>query len=127
MKKLLLLISLIAVTSCISDKDIKSAMGLAQRVIPEASSGIKFQKLENCKKDVFRIETIGEKVVISGNNANSMAVGLNHYLKYFCNVEVGWFKHDSFTLPAKLPAVDKPVTAEARVENRFFLNYCTFG
>ena len=45
MKKLLLLISLIAVTSCISDKDIKSAMGLAQRVIPEASSCIKFQKL----------------------------------------------------------------------------------
>lgn len=65
--------------------------------------------------------------MISGNNANSMAVGLNHYLKYYCNVEVGWFSYDTFTMPESLPKVKKPVTLNARVGERFFLNYCTFG
>ena len=56
-----------------------------------------------------------------------MAVGLNYYLKYYCNTNVSWFVDDHLDMPATLPAVDKKVTVDARCKDRFFLNYCTFG
>ena len=31
------------------------------------------------EKDCFTIESVKDKIVIGGNNANSMAMGLNHY------------------------------------------------
>ena len=56
-----------------------------------------------------------------------MAVGLNYYLKYYCNTNVSWFVDDHLDMPATLPAEDKKVTVDARCKDRFFLNYCTFG
>ncbi len=56
-----------------------------------------------------------------------MAVGLNHYLKYYCLTTVSWHSYDSIRMPDKLPPVPAKVRIEARTANRFFLNYCTFG
>ena len=56
-----------------------------------------------------------------------MAVGLNYYLKYYCHTNIGWFAWDKGTLPKQLPAVAEPVRRDARVPERFFLNYCTYG
>lgn len=107
-------------------EDLAAIKALAERVIPEQADQFIF-KVVKSSKDRFRLESKGQKIQISGNNANSLAVGLNHYLKYYCNVEVGWFSHDTYTMPAVLPKVSKPVTVDARVKDRFFLNYCTFG
>ena len=106
--------------------DTEAAKSLAGRILGNASRHFVFEQLE-ADKDVFRIETRGGKTVISGNNANSMAVGLNHYLKYYCNVNVGWFVSDKVSLPARFPKLEQPVEVSARVPERFFLNYCTFG
>src|SRR6187402_3561535 len=99
---------------------------LAARIVPAYSNRIDFEKI-NSKKDAFSIESKNGRLVISGNNYNSMAVGLNHYLKYYCNTSVSWYKADKIDVPAEMPTVPTKIFQEARVPNRFFLNYCTFG
>ena len=111
--------------------DEQAAYALAGRILPSKAGSFIFEVApkpeEFTHDDFFRIEQRGNKIAIQGNNANSMAVGLNHYLKYYCNVEVGWFVWDTFKMPSRLPKVEEPVCVEARVDKRFFLNYCTYG
>lgn len=109
------------------DDQTAAAQALAQRVVGKQASRIEFRTATSEEKDFFTLEQKGSKILITGNNANSMAVGLNHYLKYYCHVEYGWLLKDTFTMPAKLPKVSAPVKITARVDDRFFLNYCTYG
>lgn len=126
MKKLILIIaSTIAVLSC-TDKDVRTARELLSRVAPAYSGSIVFQKLES-DTDVYELESKGSGVVIRGNNANSMAVGLNRYLTEWCKSNVSWYDFNPVIVPEKAPVIASPVRAEANVKDRFFLNYCTFG
>lgn len=101
--------------------------GLVQRIVPDHSDRFIFKVLENHNSDQFTIKSQEEKILIEGNNYNSIAVGLNYYLKNYCNTYVSWSIDDKIELPEALPLIPKEVTKSARVENRFFLNYCTFG
>lgn len=107
--------------------DVAVFNALVNRLLPDYSSQITGKKLPEGKNDYFQLSSVGDKIEIAGNNANSMAVGLNYYLKYYCNTNVSWFVDDHLDMPATLPAVDKKVTVDARCKDRFFLNYCTFG
>lgn len=99
---------------------------LAERIVPEYASDLIFKQIED-SLDVFELFSEGGKVVICGNNANSMAVGLNHYLKNHCNVTVSWYASEPVEYPEVMPSIDKRVRMHARAKERFFLNYCTFG
>lgn len=123
---LLLTFSTALMSCCRMTPDERAVRELAERVVPEYVDGLEFCQSGDTT-DVFEIRSEGGKVVISGNNANSMAVGLNHYLKNFCNVTVSWYAFDPVQYPSRMPQVTEPVRAEARTGNRFFLNYCTFG
>ena len=123
---------LVAFSSCStspSDPDERAASDLAGRMMDRNSSKVVFHKISSPEegKDVFRIESKGKKIHISGNSSNSMAVGLNHYLKYYCDFNIGWFASDKPSIPRTLPSVESPVEILSRVPERFFLNYCTFG
>ncbi|MCX2473778.1 alpha-N-acetylglucosaminidase [Pedobacter sp. MC2016-05] len=101
---------------------------LTKRIAKPFSQKIIFEKLaERNGKDYFQLESKNGKLIIGGNSYNSMAYGLNHYLKYYCNTSVSWYKDDAIDLPAVMPILPSRITQEARVKNRFFLNYCTFG
>lgn len=113
---------------------IAAVQRLVERVTGEYPSGFVFRiggreatADSVLSDDWFRLESSKGKVVITANNANSLAVGFNHYLKYWCNKSVGWFKEEKVSLPSRLPQIDEPVEISARVPDRFFLNYCTFG
>lgn len=106
--------------------DIDAAKALAARIAPEYASKIAFEQLPD-GSDRFELEGTADGIVIRGNSANSMAVGLNHYLKYYCLADVSWYAADPVQLPELMPAVPEKVSREARVDKRFFLNYCTFG
>ena len=106
--------------------DERSAMRLAKRVVPEYAHKINFRQTEDTS-DVFTIYTKGKKLVVEGNNAISMATGLNHYLKNYCGVTVSWYAFEPVEYPSDMPVVDAPIRVEAKVKDRFFLNYCTFG
>ncbi len=101
---------------------------LAKRIVPAYAPRIVFQKADvQNNTDIFTLQSKSGKLVISGNNYNSMAVGLNYYLKYYCQVHVSWYKDDVIVLPSTMPLVEEKVSKTARVPNRFFLNYCTYA
>lgn len=127
MKKIIMLAAFaLAVLSC-TDPDVKSARELARRVVPGSAAGFEFE-CAPADSDYFVVSSAGGKVRIKGNNAVSMATGLNYYLKYFCDVDYGWLPScGTPVLPDPLPEVPEPVCCRARVDKRFFLNYCTFG
>ena len=111
---------------CGPTPDERAAAGLAGRIVPQYAGDIVFCQTED-SLDVFELSTEQGRLVIRGNNANSMATGLNHYLKNFCDVTVSWYATDRVQCPDEMPVVAAPVRVEARTGNRFFLNYCTFG
>lgn len=128
MKRLLLsaLLVCFGITAYASDTD--AAMALIKRILPAHAEQFRVERLPAKEYDYFRLRTAPDgKIVIGGNSANSMAVGLNHYLRYMCNTTVSWFAADPVQMPDVLPKVEQPLTIQARCKERFFLNYCTFG
>ena len=116
------------VALCGTSQDVEQARSLASRLSPSLSRQVEFKLIESAQgKDVFTLESRGDKVVICGNNANSMAVGLNRYLNRYCKVTVSWYADVPISLPDVLPDVPAPERVTARVPQRFFLNYCTWG
>ena len=111
------------------DADITAAKALAERIIPDRSTAFEFRKLKSGKKaaDCFSLSSENGKIIVAGNNANSMAMGLNHYIKKYCLTTISWYAGKTVTLPDTLPIVPSKETIEARTGTRFFLNYCTYG
>ncbi len=99
---------------------------LCHRVLGDADTNFIFAQ-KNDTLDFFAIEQAGTKIRITGNNDNSMAMGLNHYLRHCVGVHVSWFEREPVALPQVLPPVQAPVRKTALVKERFFLNYCTYG
>ena len=112
-------------TAC--DSEIKPAKELAGRIMGEKSGMLRFKTLKDETKDVYEIETVGNHIVIRGNNANSMAVGLGRYLQDYCLTQVSWYDFNPVELPQTLPAVPEKVRVESLLPYRFFLNPCTYG
>lgn len=121
-----LLIPVLLFSNCRQQFDNPVMRSMVKRLVPQHAEQFVFEEL-NDTTDVFEVESSDEKIIIRGNNENSMAVGLNHYLKYYCLTSVSWHLHDSIQVPAKLPAVAEKIRINARTKNRFFLNYCTIG
>ena len=121
---------LVAMTSSgMANSDTEQAQALAGRLSAKLKGKVEFKKIVDAdsERDVFTLESCGGKVIIGGNNANSMAVGLNRYLNRYCKVTVSWYADVPVSLPDVLPDVPTPERVTARVPQRFFLNYCTWG
>ncbi|WP_289754894.1 alpha-N-acetylglucosaminidase [Muribaculum intestinale] len=106
--------------------DIEAVGRLTRRVAPSLAGIIRYELIP-AECDTFAVTPDNGMVVIKGNNAISMAVGLNNYLRRDLGVSVSWFADDSVQVPDDIviPATD--YGARAAVGERFFLNYCTFG
>ncbi len=105
---------------------------LSRRILGDKASEFEFvvsEKGKNSNSDYFSLEDKDGKIKIVGNNDNSLAMGLNYYLKHYAHVYVSWNVADPVELPKKFPAIEseKPIYKMAFVDKRFFLNYCTFG
>lgn len=76
--------------------------------------------------DYFLLENSGDKIKITGNCGVSLAVGLNHYLKYYCKVnlcQVG----DQAKMPGAAIPVEEKVYRETKGMIRYSYNYCTLS
>lgn len=125
MKKILLLItiSLLCGTAAFAQQ---AAQGLARRLLGDkASHFVLVQKA--AAADYFILEQVNDKVCITANNDNSMAMGLNYYLKKYAHTHVSWYASQPVELPDSLPRVANKVSHQCQMSTRFFLNYCTYG
>ena len=125
LKLIILAAACLALCSC-GTADERAAGALARRVMGPKALGIVFEQTTDTT-DTYEILQKGRRVLIRGNNANSMAVGLNRYIQQFCLANVSWYDFNPVELPDALPKVPEPVRASAGIDIRFFLNYCTFG
>ena len=127
MKKLLyflFLSSYILVHTSVSAQ--QAAQRLAVRILGDKADQFEFV-LRPADVDLFTLEQHGDKVRIGGNNDNSMAMGLNYYLKEYAKTHVSWYASQPVELPKRLPHVGEPIVRKCEVPTRFFLNYCTYG
>lgn len=122
----LLLIQVCMVSCLPTKKDHPVMRGMVTRLIPKYADRFSFEEISDTT-DYFELESVDQKIIIRGNNANSMAVGLNYYLKNYCLTTVSWFLTDSIEMPDVLPQIPKKEHISASVKDRFFLNYCTSG
>ena len=128
--KLRLMLAMVLMAACtdsvFASVSTEAATALARRILGEQCDRIRFQDVSRNKADAefFTVEDSDGGVLVSGTGAPAMAMGLNWYLRYRCKVDVSWYSHDPVRLPSSLPVVGEPFTSEARVANRFFLNYC---
>ncbi|WP_461815625.1 alpha-N-acetylglucosaminidase TIM-barrel domain-containing protein [Faecalimonas sp.] len=76
--------------------------------------------------DYFELSDNNGKVQITGNDGVSLAMGLNHYLKYFCNVNISQVG-DQADMPKNIVPVGKKVHKETKVGTRYSYNYCTLS
>ena len=76
--------------------------------------------------DYFELSTVDGKVLIRGNDGVSLATGINHYLKYYCSVNISQVG-DQVTMPASAPAIDGIVHKETKAAVRYSYNYCTLS
>ena len=106
--------------------DERAAEALARRVMGSKASAVAFEQTD-ATTDSYELVQKGNKVVVRGNNANSMAVGLNRYIQQYCLANVSWYHFNRVELPDVMPHVPEKVSAQVEVPVRFFLNYCTYG
>ena len=76
--------------------------------------------------DYFELSTAGGKVHVKGNDGVSLATGINHYLKYYCNVNISQVG-DQANMPASAPAIEGSVHKETKARVRYSYNYCTLS
>ena len=114
-----------------NDRPQRPIDGLAHRILGDMDTWFVFVYQPDTV-DYFQIETVSDtvttlKIRITGNNDNSLATGLNYYLKHIAGVHVSWLLCEPVELPVKFPIPLKTIRKEALVKDRFFLNYCTYG
>lgn len=99
--------------------------GLLNRIDKGAASKFKIELVKS-DKDFFELSQAGPRVVVRGNSYVNIASGINWYLKYYAGIQLSWNGMHA-QLPARLPAVEKPIRKETELTKRYYLNYCTFS
>ena len=74
--------------------------------------------------DYFTLSDESGKIKVTGNNGVSLATGVNHYLKYFCNVHISQVGNQ-VNMPAQIVPVGGTIHKETKYPVRYAYNYCT--
>jgi alpha-N-acetylglucosaminidase len=122
------LIMPIAVQEARADSPIGAASSLIQRVLPVRASAFTCEAIPPAGgKDVFEIESRDGKIVLRGNNGVSLAMAFNWYLRYVALISFDWQASGPLTLAGELPMPREKIRQVCLADERFFLNYCTYG
>lgn len=114
-------LSLIIAASSITGFASDTMKAMVGRLLPGHEDSFVFEQIGSpYLNDWYRVESFGDKILISGNSNNSMAVGPNRYLMNECKTYVSWWASDSIAAPEVLPLPAVPLSGKARVADRFF-------
>lgn len=113
------------------DPEVRPLYELCERLFPDQAKGFEFALMtENRDSDGssrYTVESDGKVVHIHGTDRLALCVGLNRYLREACHTYVSPYASEEVKLPDALPSLPTPLEGTARVDERFYLNYCTFG
>lgn len=105
--------------------------GIIERRLGEAyKDWFSLELAENPKEghdyDYFELTNKAGKIHVKGNDGVSLAMGINHYLKYYCQVNISQVG-DQVTMPKKIVAVNGTIFKETKAKVRYSYNYCTLS
>ena len=110
-----------------SQDTIEEVQGIVRRNLGDAFvDWFSFVKGAEAAYDYYEIEDKDGKIQITGNDGVSMAMGLNYYLKYFCNVSITQVGNQ-VKMPEAIVPVGAKVHKECKVPVRYAYNYCTMS
>ncbi|HEV2320442.1 MAG TPA: alpha-N-acetylglucosaminidase [Verrucomicrobiae bacterium] len=129
---LLLAAVLFAGHACFAAPDqastVRAAQALIARVVPEAARHFVVEIIPaDNGNDVFEVESRGDKIVLRGNNAVSIASALDWYLENPCQCEISWNDGDQLRLPRPLPSLPGKIHIISPHRFRYAYNFCTYG
>lgn len=76
--------------------------------------------------DYFQLTFDEEKIKVTGNTGVNLAMGINHYLKYFCHVNLTQEgMGDQAVMPAHPPVIFEPIYRKTAYKLRYAYNYTT--
>ena len=84
----------------------QAVRGLISRLLPERAS--QFTVVVDptlSEQDAFTLQTVGNKLVLTGTTGVATGWAFHHYLKYFCKVHISWSGNQLDTIPTPLPAI----------------------
>lgn len=106
---------------------VAALQGLVTRILGEKYvSWFDFVIEEGEKGDRYTVSEANGKIRITANCGVSAAMGLNHYLKYFCNVQITQ-QTKQVKMPETMPRIAEVVSANSPYEVRYAYNYCTLS
>jgi alpha-N-acetylglucosaminidase len=77
-------------------------------------------------KDVFEIESLGDRIVLGGSSQPAIGYAFNWYLTQYCHCQFSRVG-EQLALPAILPKVSPKVRKISPYDYRYFYNYCTYN
>lgn len=76
--------------------------------------------------DYFELSDLEGKINVRANNGVSLAVGINHYLKYYCNVNISQVGNQT-KMPEEVIPLGETIHKETKAKYRYAYNYCTLS
>ncbi len=100
---------------------------IERRIGTEYKSRFIFELCESQNdRDFFELSDADDKILIKGNTGVSICMGLNWYLKYFCNVNISQVG-DNVKMPDSNIPIGKSIFKETKTKIRYAYNYCTLS
>lgn len=116
----------LSVSATATVNPVVTAEELVGRIAPSLKDAVKFELIES-PRDTFFVTSSDDKVLIKGSNPISMAVGFNNYLRKCMGANVSWYAAQPVQVGEAAVLPEESFGGTAAVDDRFFLNYCTFG
>ena len=104
----------------------KGIYALVSRRIPWLEKHIEFKAIPSSGEDCFTLQTIKNKLIIEATGANAAAVGVNWYLRHYCQRSMSHMG-DMLETVDKLPIITERVRVSTPATCRYALNYCTYN
>jgi len=127
LKTILLAMPLLAAGAAASPTE-EAGRQLAARVAPALVAQLTFEQIPpEGGRDVFEIESRGDRIVLRGDNGVALASALDRYLEEFCHCEISWDCGNQLGVPVPAPAVPARIRVVSPYRFRYAYNYCTHG
>ena len=106
---------------------VQSVTSLIRRVVPAAAASFVVEQIPpDSGRDVFEVESRGDRIVLRGSTGVAIASALNWYLEHVAGITIA-IPLRPITLTAPLPRVSAKVRITTPYKYRYFFNYCTFS
>src|SRR4051794_29570578 len=91
---------------------VQSSRELLKRLIPQHAGFFSIEAIPAAKDmDVFELESLGDKIILKGNNGVAIASALYYYLTEYAHCQVTW-NGTNLKLPRVLPVIKTKIRKE---------------